>query len=176
MNGGMSEGMNGGMNFQDHFRDRDLVQNMARNIRRMAERLTAPVNFMEVCGTHTMSIYQYGIRTLLPENVRLVSGPGCPVCVTPIGYVDKALACAADPRTIVATFGDMLRVPGSHSSLMEQRAGGAVCLIGETVRRQIFDGAPGQKGLGDLAQWSTPPARSRRRFTPSPRRRRSARC
>ena len=117
--------MKGGRNFQDEFRDRDLVQNMAANIRRMAERLPAPVNFMEVCGTHTMSIYQYGIRTLLPENVRLVSGPGCPVCVTPIGYVDKALACAADPRTIVATFGDMLRVPGSHSSLMEQRAGGA---------------------------------------------------
>ena len=112
------------MKFQDEFRDRDLVQNMAVNIRRMAERLPAPVNFMEVCGTHTMSIYQYGIRSLLPENVRLVSGPGCPVCVTPIGYVDKALACTAAPRNIVATFGDMLRVPGSHSSLMEKRAGG----------------------------------------------------
>lgn len=113
------------MKFQDEFRDRALVQNMAANIRLMAERLPAPVNFMEVCGTHTMSIYQYGIRTLLPENVRLVSGPGCPVCVTPIGYVDKALACSADPRNIVVTFGDMLRVPGSRSSLMEQRAGGA---------------------------------------------------
>jgi hydrogenase expression/formation protein HypD len=113
------------MKFLDEFRDKSLVQNMAANIRRMAERLTAPVNFMEVCGTHTMSIYQYGIRSLLPEHVRLVSGPGCPVCVTPIGYVDKALACAADPTNIVATFGDMLRVPGSHSSLMEQRAGGA---------------------------------------------------
>ncbi|OGU16486.1 MAG: hydrogenase formation protein HypD, partial [Geobacteraceae bacterium GWC2_53_11] len=113
------------MKFQDEFRDRALVQNMAANIRRMAEHLPAPVNFMEVCGTHTMSIYQYGIRSLLPDKVRLVSGPGCPVCVTPIGYVDKALACAAAPGTIVATFGDMLRVPGSRSSLMEQRAGGA---------------------------------------------------
>lgn len=113
------------MKFQDEFRDRSLVQNIAANIHRMAERLKAPVNFMEVCGTHTMAIYQYGIRTLLPENIRLVSGPGCPVCVTPVGYVDKALACAATPGTIVATFGDMLRVPGSHSSLMEQRAGGA---------------------------------------------------
>jgi len=111
--------------FQDEFRDRGLVQNMAGNIRTMAERLTAPVNFMEVCGTHTMSIYQYGIRTLLPENVRLVSGPGCPVCVTPIGYIDKAIACTTDPRNIVVTFGDMLRVPGSYSSLMEKRAGGA---------------------------------------------------
>ncbi|MBI5484268.1 MAG: hydrogenase formation protein HypD [Deltaproteobacteria bacterium] len=113
------------MIFQDEFRDRALVQNMASNILRMAERLKTPVNFMEVCGTHTMSIYQYGIRSLLPENVRLISGPGCPVCVTPIGYVDKALACTADPRTIVTTFGDMLRVPGSRSSLMEERAKGA---------------------------------------------------
>lgn len=113
------------MKFQDEFRDKALVQNMASNIRRMSERLPAPVNFMEVCGTHTMSIYQYGIRSLLPENVRLVSGPGCPVCVTPVSYLDKALQCAADPRNIVATFGDMLRVPGSHSSLMNERAKGA---------------------------------------------------
>lgn len=113
------------MKFQDEFRDRALVQNMAANIRRMADKLKTSVNFMEVCGTHTMSIYQYGVRSLLPENVRLVSGPGCPVCVTPIGYVDKALACSSDPHNIVATFGDMLRVPGSCSSLMEERAKGA---------------------------------------------------
>ena len=113
------------MKFQDEFRDRSLVQNMAANIRRMAKHVSAPVSFMEVCGTHTMSIYQYGIRSLLPANVRLVSGPGCPVCVTPIGYIDKALACAADPQTIIATFGDMLRVPGSFSSLMGERAKGA---------------------------------------------------
>jgi len=112
------------MNYQDDFRDRQLVSTMAENIRRMAQKLSKPVNFMEVCGTHTMSIYQYGIRTLLPENVRLISGPGCPVCVTPIAYVDKALLCAEDPHNIIATFGDMLRVPGSRSSLMEQRASG----------------------------------------------------
>jgi hydrogenase expression/formation protein HypD len=113
------------MNFQDEFRDRELVQNMAANIRRMAERLTSPATFMEVCGTHTMSIYQYGIRSLLPENVRLISGPGCPVCVTPVDYVDKAIACTTATGNIVATFGDMLRVPGSRSSLMEERAQGA---------------------------------------------------
>lgn len=113
------------MNYQDEFRDRELVAVMADNIRRMAERLAAPVSFMEVCGTHTMSIYQYGIRSLLPENIRLVSGPGCPVCVTPVGYLDKAVACARDKDNIVATFGDMLRVPGSVSSLMEERAQGA---------------------------------------------------
>ena len=113
------------MKFQDEFRDRKLVTIMADNIRRMAKRLKHPVNFMEVCGTHTMSIYQYGIRTLLPEEVQLVSGPGCPVCVTPAGYVENALACTADPDNIVATFGDMMRVPGSSSSLLEQRALGA---------------------------------------------------
>lgn len=113
------------MKFQDEFRDRELIANMTGNIRRMAERLKGPVNFMEVCGTHTMSIYQYGIRSLLPDNVRLISGPGCPVCVTPVDYVDKAIACTADSRNIVATFGDMVRVPGSRSSLMEERAQGA---------------------------------------------------
>jgi len=113
------------MKFQDEFRDRKLVSIMADNIRRMARQLKHPVNFMEVCGTHTMSIYQYGIRSLLPETVHLVSGPGCPVCVTPVGYVDAALACTTDRNNIVATFGDMLRVPGSVSSLMEQRALGA---------------------------------------------------
>jgi len=113
------------MKFQDEFRDRKLVTIMADNIRRMAQQLRHPVNFMEVCGTHTMSIYQYGIRSLLPDTVHLVSGPGCPVCVTPVGYIDNALACTVDTGTIVATFGDMLRVPGSSSSLMEQRALGA---------------------------------------------------
>jgi hydrogenase expression/formation protein HypD len=113
------------MNFQDEFRDRQLVAIMAENIQRMALLLKHPVNFMEVCGTHTMSIYQYGIRSLLPDTVRLVSGPGCPVCVTPVEYIDKALACAADSSNIITTFGDMLRVPGSSTSLMEQRASGA---------------------------------------------------
>jgi hydrogenase expression/formation protein HypD len=113
------------MKFQDEFRDRELVANMARNIRLMADKLDQPVSFMEVCGTHTMSIYQYGIRSLLPEKIRLISGPGCPVCVTPISYMNKAISCAADHSNIVATFGDMLRVPGSRSSLMEERANGA---------------------------------------------------
>jgi hydrogenase expression/formation protein HypD len=113
------------MKFQDEFRDRTLVEIMTANIAVLAEKLAAPVRFMEVCGTHTMAIYQYGIKSLLPDNVRLVSGPGCPVCVTPVGYVDKAVAYSRDPEIIVATFGDMLRVPGSDSSLMEERATGA---------------------------------------------------
>ncbi len=103
---------------------------MAMNLRKMAEKLSDPVSFMEVCGTHTMSIYRYGLRSLLPDNVRLVSGPGCPVCVTPASYVDKALACARIRGNIVATFGDMMRVPGSASSLMEARGeGGDVRIV-----------------------------------------------
>jgi hydrogenase expression/formation protein HypD len=69
---------------------------------------------MEVCGTHTMAAARAGLRSLLPAGVRLVSGPGCPVCVTPVGYVDHALALAARPGTIVVTFGDLVRVPGSR--------------------------------------------------------------
>lgn len=113
------------MNYVDEFRNRDLVKGLAAQIAALASSLPEPVTFMEVCGTHTMSIYQYGIRSLLPPQVRLISGPGCPVCVTPIDYVDKAVAYARRPDTIVATFGDMLRVPGSTSSLMQERATGA---------------------------------------------------
>lgn len=87
--------------------------------------LTRPVRLMEVCGTHTVAIFKSGIRQLLPEQVELVSGPGCPVCVTPDQYIDTAIAYSGDPEIIIATFGDMLRVPGSFSSLGEQRIHGA---------------------------------------------------
>jgi len=109
----------------EEFRNRDIVRGLAELINRLAESHDRPMTFMEVCGTHTMAIYQFGIRSILPPGVRLISGPGCPVCVTPIGYVDKAVAYARLPDTIIATFGDMLRVPGSSSSLMEERARGA---------------------------------------------------
>jgi hydrogenase expression/formation protein HypD len=79
---------------------------------------------MEVCGTHTVAIRRYGLQKLLPEAVQLVSGPGCPVCVTPDSYIDQAVALARQGVTI-ASFGDMLRVPGSRSSLEEERAAGA---------------------------------------------------
>lgn len=82
------------------------------------------VSVMEVCGSHTMAIARFGIRGMLPSNVRLLSGPGCPVCVTGAGYVDAALALA-ERGVAIATFGDMLRVPGSETSLAEARADGA---------------------------------------------------
>jgi hydrogenase expression/formation protein HypD len=76
-----------------------------------------------------MAIYQHGIRSLLPEQIRLISGPGCPVCVTPVGFVDHAVALARRPQTVIATFGDMVRVPGSSSNLQHEQATGAQILI-----------------------------------------------
>ncbi|ABB30366.1 hydrogenase expression/formation protein HypD [Geobacter metallireducens RCH3] len=113
------------MKYQDEFRDRHVVLGLAARIREHVAGRTEPMTFMEVCGTHTMSIYQYGLRTLLPPQVRLISGPGCPVCVTPNEYLDRAVALCRLPDVIVATFGDMVRVPGSTSSLQEERARGA---------------------------------------------------
>lgn len=83
------------------------------------------INLMEVCGTHTHAIARFGIRKLLPENVQLLSGPGCPVCVTSNETIDKMIALTKIPNVTVATFGDMMRVPGSTSSLMKEKANGA---------------------------------------------------
>ncbi len=113
------------MNYQDDFRNRELVLGLAGELKRLVAGSSRTLTFMEVCGTHTMAIYQFGLRGLLPPQVRLISGPGCPVCVTPVGYVDQAVAYSNQPDTIVATFGDMVRVPGSSSSLLAERAKGA---------------------------------------------------
>ncbi|MBR6013782.1 MAG: hydrogenase formation protein HypD [Selenomonadaceae bacterium] len=83
------------------------------------------LRFMEVCGTHTVSIFRAGIRQILPKNIELVSGPGCPVCVTDDSYIDKAIEYAKKSEIIIATFGDMLKVPGSRSNLAEISAEGA---------------------------------------------------
>ncbi len=93
-------------------------------------RLKESINFMEVCGTHTVAIYRSGIKQILCKKIRLISGPGCPVCVTPNEFVDKAVWYSLQPKTIVATFGDMFKVPGSDSSLAEAQAkGGKVQLV-----------------------------------------------
>ena len=83
------------------------------------------LRFMEVCGTHTVSIFRAGIRKILPKNIELVSGPGCPVCVTNDFFIDKAIAYAQNPEIIIATFGDMLKVPGTKKNLAEVQAEGA---------------------------------------------------
>ena len=85
---------------------------------------TRPVTLMEVCGTHTMAIFRYGIKDMLPSNIRLLSGPGCPVCVTSLWTIDTALEIAKQPGVIFTTFGDMVRVPGSRTSLAELKAAG----------------------------------------------------
>ncbi len=91
----------------------------------LSEQLGRPARFMEVCGTHTMAAFRTGLRSLLPEGVSLISGPGCPVCVTTTSYIDKAVAIAGTAGTSVYTFGDMLKVPGTESSLEQARAGGS---------------------------------------------------
>ena len=95
----------------------ETIENLARGKKNL--------RFMEVCGTHTVSIFRAGIRNILPENVELVSGPGCPVCVTGDEYIDAAIAYAKMDGVIIATFGDMLKVPGSAENLAEVAAAGA---------------------------------------------------
>jgi len=88
-------------------------------------RLARPIRIMEVCGTHTVTACRSGLRTLLPENLKLLSGPGCPVCVTPSRYIDRAILLSRRPGVIIATFGDLMRVPGSLGTLELEKAKGA---------------------------------------------------
>ncbi len=90
----------------------------------IAKLVTHPINLMEVCGTHTVAISRFGIRSRLPRDLRLLSGPGCPVCVTPTAIIDTIIELSRLPDVIIATFGDMLRVPGTASSLQQERASG----------------------------------------------------
>jgi hydrogenase expression/formation protein HypD len=90
----------------------------------LARTIGRPIRLMEVCGTHTMVGFRSGLRSLLPETVHLLSGPGCPVCVTPNRAIDRAIAMTSLPDVLVTTFGDMLRVPGTRSSLEQARADG----------------------------------------------------
>jgi hydrogenase expression/formation protein HypD len=108
--------------YVDEFRDPALARRLITDIARHSAR---PVQLMEFCGGHTHAIFKFGLRQLLPPTVRLRSGPGCPVCVTSVADLDRAIALAQIPEAIVATFGDMMRVPGSRGSLQEARATGA---------------------------------------------------
>jgi hydrogenase expression/formation protein HypD len=104
------------------FRDPALAKKILTAI---ANITTQPWTLMEVCGGQTHSIIKHGIDQLLPAQIRLIHGPGCPVCVTPLAYIDKALTIAAQPNIIFCSFGDMLRVPGSHQDLLGLKAQGA---------------------------------------------------
>lgn len=101
------------------------VHTHLEGIRQLAGESSATWKIMEVCGTHTMAIFQSGMRTLLPDNIQLISGPGCPVCVTSNEYLDKAIRLSKEPGIVVTSFGDMMRVPGTDCSLEKARSEGA---------------------------------------------------
>lgn len=111
------------MKFVDEFRDPAAARALVRSITELSK--DGDYAFMEVCGGHTHTIYRHGLEHVLPENIRLVHGPGCPVCVIPMGRVDDAMHLAEQDGVIFTTFGDMMRVPGSRGSLLEAKARGA---------------------------------------------------
>jgi hydrogenase expression/formation protein HypD len=108
--------------FITEFRRPELAEGLISRIHRDSK---TKARLMEFCGGHTVTIFRYGIRQALPETLEMVSGPGCPVCVTANADLDKAIALSRIPEVIITTFGDMLKVPGSRSSLEEAKAGGA---------------------------------------------------
>jgi hydrogenase expression/formation protein HypD len=110
------------MKYRQEYRDPEAARRLARAI---ADTVTRDWTLMEVCGGQTHAIVRYGIDQLLPPRVQLVHGPGCPVCVTPVEYIDKAIAIAETPGVIFCSFGDMLRVPGSESDLFAAKSRGA---------------------------------------------------
>lgn len=116
------------MKFVDEFRDPAAARALVASITELASH-DDPVAFMEICGGHTHTIYRHGLEHLLPQSVELVHGPGCPVCVIPMGRVDDAIWLAEQPGVIFTTFGDMMRVPGGNGSLLQAKARGADCRI-----------------------------------------------
>ena len=110
------------MKYMDEYRDAKASREFAAAIGRL---VTKPWTLMEICGGQTHAIVRYGIDELLPKSLTLVHGPGCPVCVTPVELIDKAVAVSLRPEVILTSFGDMLRVPGSHGSLLSAKARGA---------------------------------------------------
>ncbi len=117
------------MKYVDEFRDPDKARTLLRQIERLVGAIETcrrrPLQLMEVCGGHTHSIFKYGLETMLPAEIELVHGPGCPVCVLPMGRVDDCVALAEHPSVIFTTFGDAMRVPGSKKSLLQAKADGA---------------------------------------------------
>lgn len=136
------------MKYVDEYRDEHVVQALAAEVSR---RVTRPWSLMEICGGQTHTIMRYGLDELLPDGIRLVHGPGCPVCVTPLETVDRAIAIASLPGVTFVSYGDMLRVPGSKEDLLRVKAGGgdvrvvyspmdALNLAKRTDRKVVFFG------------------------------------
>lgn len=110
------------MKYIKEFRNKEIVSRLADSIQKLSKK---PARFMEVCGGHTMAIQKFGIPSLLPKNIELLSGPGCPVCVTSNSFIDKAVAYSRLDDVIITTYGDLVRVPGSTSSLDREKASGS---------------------------------------------------
>ena len=123
------------MKYIDEYRNKDLVMELVAKIRTASRK---PVRFMEVCGGHTMSVQKFGIPYLLPKTVKLLSGPGCPVCVSSRRFIDHAVALSRMPGSIITTFGDLIRVPGSGSSLDREKASGADVRIVYSILEAIL--------------------------------------
>jgi hydrogenase expression/formation protein HypD len=111
------------MRYVDEFRDPELINKASDEIRRLAD-TERHYRIMEVCGGYTHAIYRFGLKDVLPSNIELIHGPGCPVCVLPMGRIDDGLAVAKNVDVIFAAFGDMMRVPGAHGSPLEHKARG----------------------------------------------------
>src|ERR1700756_1116192 len=112
------------MKYVDEFRAADVITKASEEIRKLAD-TGRHYRFMEVCGGHTHAIYRFGLKDLLPPNIELIHGPGCPVCVLPMGRIDDGLAMASRAEVIFTAFGDMMRVPGTSGSPLEHKARGA---------------------------------------------------
>lgn len=153
------------MKFMDEYRDAETAGRMAQAIARAT---TRPWTIMEICGGQTHAIVKFGLDSLLPEGITLVHGPGCPVCVTPVEMIDKALEIARRPGVTLCSFGDMLRVPGTQGDLFSVKAAGGDVRI---VYSPMDALALAQANPG--ARWFFLPWGSRRR--PRPTRWRSTR-
>ena len=110
------------MKYVDEYRKKDLILSIAEKLNSIS---TKEIVLMEVCGGHTMAIHRFGLHSLLPSNIRLISGPGCPVCVSGQHFIDTAMAYSKLPGVIITTYGDLIRVPGSYTSLEKERANGS---------------------------------------------------
>ncbi len=109
----------------DGFRQPEVIKSYKKLIEQEANKLSKPINIMEVCGGHTHTIMKYGLNQLIPENINFIHGPGCPVCVMPKERIDMAFALSLQPNVILVTLGDMIKVPGSNGNLQDARAKGA---------------------------------------------------
>jgi len=108
------------MRYIDEFRDKKLIKEVVNKIKQIIP--AGQINIMEVCGTHTQSFCRFGLGKMLPDNLRLISGPGCPVCVSTQAYIDNAIDLARRENTLIVTFGDMLHIPGTRSTLEKERS------------------------------------------------------